>query len=68
MTLIQFPEQRATAPNEAVCSCGGMWFRPVRVAPDGTELDGALLLNRNGTVQSYAGVMRCTDCGDDYKP
>ena len=69
MTVVDMAAWRAaSATDEAVCKCGGMWFRPVRVRPDGSELEGAMLLRADGTVQNYAGVMRCLDCGDDYKP
>ena len=69
MTLLQFTTSRRApaTTDEAVCPCGGMWFRPVRTLPEG-ELPGAMLLRADGTVHTVAGVMRCVDCGRDYQP
>ena len=69
MSVIQFPTRRPAAPSdELICECGGMWFQPVRVQPDGAVRPGAVLLTVSGEIHGYAGVMRCMDCGNDYKP
>lgn len=70
MSLITFPVERRTTPqtDEATCSCGGVWFRPLRARTNGEDLPGGVLLRPDGSVRGYTGTMRCVDCGNDFKP
>jgi len=70
MAVIALDERRAarTARDNATCSCGSQWFTLVRVDRDGAETSGAISMTREGEIFGYAGIPRCMECGNDYKP
>jgi len=70
MSVVNLADRRrSSAPraDDGVCECGGRWFRPVIEDVRG-ERPGAVVIDSNGDVCGYAGVMRCVECGHDFKP
>lgn len=65
MSVIAFPSGRRTArpASDLSCRCGSQWFDLVRFDPDGNEVPGSVLLDREGRVVGYSGQPRCHECG-----
>lgn len=67
MSIVNLATWRAAAPAEcATCSCGSVWFQPVRRNEPGQPLPGAVQLSPDGRVVAYVGEMECADCGTKY--
>lgn len=72
MSIVNLDQRRRAAAQgsraDGACGCGGRWFRPVIEDAAGGERPGAVVLAADGQVCGYAGVMRCIECGNDFKP
>lgn len=68
MSVIDLSSWRAAAPVEcATCSCGSVWFQPIRREQPGGPIPGAVQLTPDGNrVIAYVGVMECCGCGKQY--
>lgn len=66
MSVLQFPDRRATTPDDDLltCECGSAWFELRTADEHGRAVEpGAIVMNKSGNVTGYFGLPYCRECG-----